>query len=173
MEDVNFSCRNLFHWWLLGGLSSLSGWTGHDVRPVQCPFFPLVSFCPLLLDWKHVQLSHHSVSATISLSPRLKKKKSQRGRQEKWLALVSQDLCQKCFSPQVICYSPGSFHCLLQRVSTTGSERERERNEREKNDIELWVVTDLHSLVGTCRVSEECLCADADCLPSAAVFKSD
>lgn len=51
--------------------------------------------------------------------------------------------------------------------------RERERNEREKNDIELWVVTDLHSLVGTCRVSEECLCADADCLPSAAVFKSD
>lgn len=57
------------------GLSSLSGWTGHDVRPVQCPFFPLVSFCPLLLDWKHVQLSHHSVSATISLSPRLKKKK--------------------------------------------------------------------------------------------------
>lgn len=87
---------------------------------------PGFSFAQLLLAWKHVQLSHHSVSAAVSLSPRLKTAKGPPG---KVARPVSQDLCQKCFSPQVICYSLGSFHYYFKEPC---KERERERNEREE-----------------------------------------
>lgn len=87
---------------------------------------PGFSFALLLLAWKHVQLSHHSVSAAVSLSPRLKTPKGPPG---KVARPVSQDLCQKCFSPQVICYSLGSFHYYFKEPR---KERERERNEREE-----------------------------------------
>lgn len=133
MEDVNFSCRNLFHWWLLGGLSSLSGWTGHDVRPVQCPFFPLVSFCPLLLDWKHVQLSHHSVSATISLSPRLKKKKP-KGPPGKVACPRLSGLMSKMFQSSGNLLQSGILSLF---TSKSLNDRVRKR-EREKWEGEKW-----------------------------------
>lgn len=104
----------------------LSRAVGSMLRCLQWPFSWLF-FCPLLLAWKHVQLSHHSVSTAVSLSPRLKTPKGPPG---KVARPVSQDLCQKCFSPQVICYSLGSFHYLLQRNSQRGGHRER--NEREE-----------------------------------------
>lgn len=80
----------------------------------------------LPLAWMHVQLSHHSVSAAVSLSPRLKTAKGPLG---KVAHPVSQDLCQKCFSPPVICYSLGSFHYYFKEPR-----KEREMKGR-KNDI--------------------------------------
>lgn len=89
----------------LPSLAAVLGRLGRgDVSCGPSPGFP---FAPVLLAWKHVQLSHHSVSAAVSLSPRLKTPKGPPG---KVARPVSQDLCQKCFSPQVICYSLGSFH---------------------------------------------------------------
>ena len=52
---------------------------GSMLRCLQWPF-ALPFFCPLLLAWKHVQLSHHSVSAAVSLSPRLKTPKGPPGK---------------------------------------------------------------------------------------------
>lgn len=112
----------------------LSMAAGSMLRRRQWPL-SWIFLCLLLLAWKHVQLSHHSVSAAVSLGLQITNppKKRQRGRREKWPAPVSRDLCQKCFSPQVICYSLGSSHCLLQRTFAKKREKngERARNERE------------------------------------------
>lgn len=122
-EWVEVSCGHLS---CLCYFALLSRVVGSMLRCLQWPFSWLF-FCPLLLAWKHVQLSHHSVSAAVSLSSRLKTPKGPPG---KVARPVSQDLCQKCFSPQVICYSLGSFHYLLQRTLQRGGHRER--NEREE-----------------------------------------
>lgn len=107
----------------------LSRAVGSMVRRRQWPFSRLF-FCPLLRVWKHVQLPHHSVSAAVSRSPRLKTPKGPPG---KVAHPISQDLCQKCFSPQVICYSLGPFHYYF-KEPRKGRENEREMKGR-KNDI--------------------------------------
>lgn len=109
-------------WHASSDIGRLSWVLGSVVRHRQWPF-SWFFFCPLLLAWKHVQLPHHSVSAAVSLSPRLKTAKGPPG---KVAHPISQDLCQKCFSPQVICYSLGPF-----RYYFKGAHKKR-GNKREK-----------------------------------------
>lgn len=139
--------------------SAVPSCVGSVVRCLQWPFSWIFS-CPLLLAWKHVQLSHHSVSAAVSLSPRLKTPKGPPG---KVARPVSQDLCQKCFSPQVICYSLGSFHYYFKEPR---KERERERNEREEkwylvvgSDRSTFLSIDMRSERGVLLLYADWVCS--------------
>lgn len=64
---------------------------------------------------------------------------------------ISQDLCQKCFSPQVICYSLGPFHYYFKEPR---EERERKRNEREEK-FYLAVGSDRSTFLSIDMRSEE------------------
>lgn len=111
----------------------LSVLAGSMERCLQRPFSG--SFCcPSLWAWKCVQPPRHSVSAAVSLGPRLKNAK---GAAEK-SGPAYQDLCQKCFSPQVICYSLGPVHCYFKEACR---EMKGKKNSCGSSDIwEYWHV---------------------------------
>lgn len=118
MEEVDVSLEHLSLYILLWS-SVLSGWLRGEMSAVA---LLLVFLLPVVASLEACPATHHSVSAAVSLSPRLKTPKGPPG---KVAHPISQDLCQKCFSPQVICYSLGPFHYYFK-------EPRKEREKREK-----------------------------------------
>lgn len=73
--------------------------------------------------------------------PRPQIKNPKGAARKKWLGRISQDLCQKCFSPQVICCSLGLGCCYFKEPRRRRRKREkkglgRRRKERERNERE-------------------------------------
>lgn len=110
-----------------GGGHSPSRVVGSVLRCLQWPFSWLF-FCPLLLAWKHVQLSHHSVSAAVSLSPRLK---TQKGPPGKVARPRLSGLMSKMFQSTGNLLQSGILSQFTSK-NLTKRGRERERNEREE-----------------------------------------
>lgn len=75
---------------------------------------------------------------------------------------ISQDLCQKCFSAQVICYSLGPFHSYF-KGACKGLKREKWKGGKlavgsERSPLRFWVLT--------CNLNEESS-------PSSVILHSD
>lgn len=64
---------------------------------------------------------------------------------------ISQDLCQKCFSAQVICSSLGPFHCYF-KGARKGLQREKWKGGKLAVGSERWAV---HFWVLTCHLKEK------------------
>lgn len=105
-------------------MSPLSVPAGSMERCLQRPFSG--SFCcPSLPAWKRVQPPRHSVSAAVSLGPRLKNAK---GAAEKSGPAYLSGLMSKMLQSSGNLLQSGTHSLLLQR----GLRRAEERNEREE-----------------------------------------
>lgn len=155
-SPVTFAGQKYFSFVYIGVIPDWGRWVNVPPSPVGSPScrlqWPLFcSFCcPSPMVWKRVQLPHHAVSAAVSLGPRLKQKKNTpKGPTGKVAQPISQDLCQKCFSAQVICYSLGAFHCYF-KGARKGPKREKWKGGKlavgsERSPVHFWVLTCNHN----------------------------